>query len=158
YRALARQLRAEILSNHYPDGTRLPTEAELAQRYRLSRQTVRRAFQDLVSEGMVYRVPGRGTFAAARGGRYLPHFGWMEDLMGLSLDTKIEALSPLRSHVDIQAASRLRLPGDTVYTITYRRLHDGMPLCHTTVHLEPTVAARLKDVSELTHAGAVSDL
>ena len=35
YRAVARQLRAAILKDRYPEGTRLPTEAELADQYRL---------------------------------------------------------------------------------------------------------------------------
>lgn len=157
YRLLAGDLRAAILRGDYPNGTRLPTEAELAERYRLSRQTVRRAFHDLVSEGMVYRVPGRGTFVATRDGRYLRHFGSIDDLMGLSLDTEMEVLKPLRRQVDIQAASRLRLSGDTVYTVTYRRLHEGLPLCHTTVHLEPSIGRQLSDSPALTQVGALSD-
>ena len=50
YHLLAQELRAAILRHEYPDGVRLPTEAELAEQHRVSRQTVRRAFQDLVSD------------------------------------------------------------------------------------------------------------
>lgn len=157
YRTLARNLRSAILKGDYANGTRLPTEAELAEQYGLSRQTVRRAFHDLVSEGMVYRVPGRGTFVATRDGRYLRHFGSIDDLMGLSLDTQMEIMQPLRRQVDIQAASRLRLAGDTVYTVIYRRLHDGLPLCHTTVHLAPSIGRELSDLPELSQVGALSD-
>jgi len=64
YMSLAREVRKQILQGRYADGRRLPTEAELSAQYQVSRQTVRRAFHDLVSEGMVYRIPGRGTFAA----------------------------------------------------------------------------------------------
>ena len=66
YQALREQLRSEIAAGQYRDGTRLPTESELVARHGLSRQTVRRAFQDLVAEGVVYRVPGRGTYATNR--------------------------------------------------------------------------------------------
>ncbi|MFE4850635.1 winged helix-turn-helix domain-containing protein, partial [Streptomyces sp. NPDC056689] len=59
YVRLARELREAILRHDYPEGVRLPTEAELAASHGLSRQTVRRAFQDLVTEGLVHRVPGR---------------------------------------------------------------------------------------------------
>jgi GntR family transcriptional regulator len=156
YRILARELRAAILRDAYPEGTRLPTENELVEQHQLSRQTVRRAFQDLVSEGMVYRVPGRGTFPAARDGRYLRQFGSIEDLMGLSIDTELEVLAPLRRLVNIEAASRLRLSGDSVYTIIYRRLHGGLPLCHTTVHVEPTLGSQLEKIPQLTQLGAVS--
>ena len=57
---VAREVRNRILHGDYADGRRLPTEAELAERHGVSRQTVRRAFQDLVADGMVYRVPGGG--------------------------------------------------------------------------------------------------
>ena len=69
YTVVAREVRNRILQGDYADGRRLPTEAELAERHGVSRQTVRRAFQDLVAEGMVYRVPGRGTFVTRREGR-----------------------------------------------------------------------------------------
>src|ERR1044072_397460 len=109
YAMLARTLRGAILQGRYADGARLPPEAELATEYRVSRQTVRRAFHDLVAEGMVHRVPGRGTFATPRHGPYLRQFGSVEDLMGLSMDTTLEVLSPLRPQGDIRAASRRRV-------------------------------------------------
>lgn len=157
YKVVARELRQAILQRRYVDGTRLPTEAELATEYRVSRQTVRRAFHDLVSEGMVYRVPGRGTFAAPRDGQYLRQFGSVEDLMGLSLDTRLEVLRPLRRQVNIDAASRLRLDSDVVHTVLFRRTHNGEPFCHTAVHLHPAAAAALSDVPELSERGATSD-
>ncbi|MDT7730587.1 MAG: GntR family transcriptional regulator, partial [Mycobacterium sp.] len=55
YQTLRDRIRGEISAGRYRDGTRLPTESELVAQHGLSRQTVRRAFQDLVSEGMVYR-------------------------------------------------------------------------------------------------------
>lgn len=157
YKVLARELRRAILQRRYSDGTRLPTEAELAQEYQVSRQTVRRAFQDLVAEGMVHRVAGRGTFAAPRDGQYLRQFGSIEDLMGLSLDTRLEVIRPLRRLVDIEAASRLRLDSDAVHTVVFRRIHNGEPFCHTAVHLHPEAGAALDDVDELRTAGATSD-
>ena len=140
YQALREQLRSEIAAGQYRDGTRLPTESELVARHGLSRQTVRRAFQDLVADGVVYRVPGRGTYASEPGRRYLRQLGSIEDLMSLSDDTTMEVLTGLRRRVDVDAASRLRLDDDVVYTVVFRRLHDGVPFVLTTVHLVPSVA------------------
>jgi GntR family transcriptional regulator len=140
YQVLREQLRDEIAAGQYRDGTRLPTESELVARHGLSRQTVRRAFQDLVAEGAVYRVPGRGTYASEPGGRYLRQLGSIEDLMSLSDDTTMEVLSGLRRRVDVDAASRLRLEDDVVYSVVFRRLHDGVPFVSTTVHLVPWAA------------------
>jgi GntR family transcriptional regulator len=157
YKVLARELRSAILQRHYADGTRLPTEAELAAEYQVSRQTVRRAFHDLVAEGMVHRVPGRGTFAAHRDGQYLRQFGSIDDLMGLSLDTRLEILQPLRRQVNIEAASRLRLDSDAVYSVVFRRIHNGEPFCHTAVYLHPAAGRLLREIPELAEPGATTD-
>ncbi|TRW87878.1 GntR family transcriptional regulator [Mycolicibacterium sp. 018/SC-01/001] len=149
YQVLRDQLRDEIRSGRYADGQRLPTESELSELHGLSRQTVRRAFQDLVADGMVYRVPGRGTYAGGDGRRYLRRLGSIEDLMSLSDDTTMEVLDGLRRRVDIDAASRLRLDGDVVHTVVFRRLHDGIPFGHTIVHLPPEVAAMVTSSADL---------
>jgi DNA-binding GntR family transcriptional regulator len=91
----------------------------------------------------VYRVPGRGTYASETGRRYLRQLGSIEDLMSLSDDTTMEVLSGLRRRVDVDAASRLRLDDDVVYTVVFRRLHGanpGIPFVSTTVHLVPSAA------------------
>jgi GntR family transcriptional regulator len=149
YQTLRDQLRGEIAAGHYRDGARLPTESEIVARHSLSRQTVRRAFQDLVAEGVVYRVPGRGTYASEPGGRYLRQLGSIEDLMSLSDDTTMEVLAGLRRRVDVDAASRLRLDDDVVYSVVFRRLHDGVAFVSTTVHLVPLAAQRVLSSSVL---------
>lgn len=155
YLRLARELRTAILQHRYQD-ERLPTEAELAETYQVSRQTVRRAFQDLVAEGMVYRVPGRGTFAAPREEQYLRQFGSVDDLMGLSIDTTMQLVTPLHRQVHLDAAGRLQLRSDRVHTLSFLRLHDETPFCLTTVYLPPAVGALVESVPELTQAGARS--
>lgn len=158
YRALARRLRTSILQGRYADGGRLPTEAELAREYDISRQTVRRAFHDLVAEGMVRRVPGRGTFAQPRVGEYLRQFGSVEDLMGLSLDTHLEVVRPLRRQVDVNAAGRLRLPDDVVHHMVFSRSHDAVAFCVTGVYLPPDVGELLESMPEVATVGAVSEI
>jgi GntR family transcriptional regulator len=149
YQTLREQLRGEIAAGNYRDGARLPTESELVAQHGLSRQTVRRAFQDLVAEGAVYRVPGRGTYASEPGRRYLRQLGSIEDLMSLSDDTTMEVLAGLRRRVDVDAASRLRLDDDVVYSVVFRRLHDGIPFVLTTVHLVPSAAQQVSDSQAL---------
>jgi DNA-binding FadR family transcriptional regulator len=49
-----------------PPGARLPTERELARRFALPRNAVRRTLAQLEAEGTITRHVGRGTFLAVR--------------------------------------------------------------------------------------------
>lgn len=155
YQTLRERLQEEIAAGLYRNGARLPTESELVERHGLSRQTVRRAFQDLVAEGAVYRVPGRGTYTSEADTRYLRQLGSIEDLLSLSDDTTMEVIAGLRRRVDVEAASRLRLDDDVVYTVVFRRLHDGVPFVMTRVHLPESVARAVLGSPEMAD-GAVS--
>lgn len=53
YERIAGELRDEILAGAYPVGAQLPSESELAARYRAARGTVRQAVAVLVAEGLV---------------------------------------------------------------------------------------------------------
>lgn len=156
FRKLWSDLRSQILSGVFDAETPLPTEARLADDYSVSRQTVRRAFQDLVAEGLVHRIPGRGTFATPTTGRYLRQFGSVEDLMALSSDSEMRVLLPLGPTIDPIAASRLRLPDDRVERVTFVRLHTGEPFSHTSVYLPPDVGAVIGRDSELAETGSTS--
>jgi GntR family transcriptional regulator len=63
YRAIAQDLRDQILSGALKPGEQLPTEVELRERYGdVSRNTVRDAIKLLVAQRMVTTKPGAGTF------------------------------------------------------------------------------------------------
>jgi DNA-binding GntR family transcriptional regulator len=153
YRTLADRLRTAIRDGEYADGRQLPTEEQLAASFSVSRQTVRRAMQDLVSEGIIYRVAGRGTYPVAERDRYVNHFGSVEELMALSLDTECEVVSPLQRKVDVETASRLRLPSDEICHVTLVRRHAGTPFCYTSVSLPPRIGQLLTGSAELAEAG-----
>lgn len=62
YQTLADRLREELNRNSGRQGWKLPTEHELAQRYQLSRQTVRHALRLLEEEGLIHRRQGSGSY------------------------------------------------------------------------------------------------
>lgn len=64
YYQLKQLIKKQIQAGDLQPGDRLPTEAELCERYNLSRTPVRQALQELVFEGLLIRTPGRGTFVA----------------------------------------------------------------------------------------------
>ena len=62
YTHIARVLRAEV--SVLPEGAPIDTERNLMQRFQVSRGTVRQAIAQLVSEGLLMRTQGSGTFRA----------------------------------------------------------------------------------------------
>jgi GntR family transcriptional regulator len=62
HRQLADRLRGQILDGHLPPGSRLPTEAELGQRYGVTRPTIRQAVAQLRAEGWIQTRQGAGSF------------------------------------------------------------------------------------------------
>lgn len=75
WRQIAEQLRGEIAGGHWPPGARLPTEAQLAERFGVNRHTVRRAMATLAGEGLIRTDQGRGTFVEAAGRRLVYPIG-----------------------------------------------------------------------------------
>ncbi|MGD9634373.1 MAG: GntR family transcriptional regulator [Pirellulales bacterium] len=67
---LRTMLASEIASGAYAPGKFLPSEPELARRFAISRSTVRQALFSLEQDGLVERLPGKGTVVREReGGR-----------------------------------------------------------------------------------------
>jgi DNA-binding GntR family transcriptional regulator len=151
YRELADQLRAAIARNGAD--AQLPTEAELSQRHGLSRQTVRRAYQDLVADGIVQRIPGRGTFPVPPG-PYVRSLGSLEDLLAQSKDTELELISPLQPVERPYEDAAERLGCDQVMEVRARRLHGGLPYSVTIVSLPAHVGRRLSRARVLKTVGA----
>ena len=80
YFTIEQSLRSRIaaLEAHAP----LPSDAQLCEEFGVSRMTARGAVMRLVQEGLVYRVPGRGTFVApARANRTASHILSFSDEM-----------------------------------------------------------------------------
>ncbi len=62
YRQIAEDLRQQIESGVIAPGNQLPTELELRDRYKASRNTIRDAIKWLINLGLVETKPGQGTF------------------------------------------------------------------------------------------------
>lgn len=62
YHQLAERLFAEIQHGRYTPGSKIPSEHELADTYKLGRPTVRQATDALIQRGVLVRKRGSGTF------------------------------------------------------------------------------------------------
>ncbi|GLX94832.1 GntR family transcriptional regulator [Herbidospora sp. NBRC 101105] len=75
WKVIAAGLRADILEARYTPGSPLPSETALAERYNVSRPTVRDAVKALVLEGLITVIRGRGTFVRPVPDRYVIMLG-----------------------------------------------------------------------------------
>ncbi len=65
YHKVRESLRQDMAAGVYARGDMLPSETALCEKYGVSRITIRRALGDLVSEGLLQRERGRGTYVTA---------------------------------------------------------------------------------------------
>lgn len=90
---LSDRIRMYIENSHLEGGGRLPSNEELAERFKVQKGTVRAALERLKEEGIVYSVKGVGTFAAEK--KILRHmerfesFSQMAQENGSTVTTKL---------------------------------------------------------------------
>ncbi len=64
YQQILNEISAHIASGEWSAGTQIPTEAELESQLQVSRVTIRQALSAAAEEGLVVRLPGKGTFVS----------------------------------------------------------------------------------------------
>jgi GntR family transcriptional regulator len=111
-------------------GTAAPSERELVHRFGVARMTVRQAMDALVVEGLLERIPGRGTFVARprRTASRVSSFG--EEMARRNMLSESQTLLARREQAGPGVARALSISeGDAV--IHWRRLRrgDGTPMC-----------------------------
>lgn len=74
YMTIYNYLKENILNNCYANGVRIPTEMELAKQFYVSRITSKRALNALVEDGLIVRIPGKGSYVKDY---YIKHQGIM---------------------------------------------------------------------------------
>src|SRR5246500_3828625 len=125
-----------VLAGEITDGTlklgdQLPTENSLIARFEVSRITVRRAIQNLVSRGLVEIRRGKGTFVAApKITQELTELsGFVEDMHAVGRKPTARLIGKEILTADQTVASQLELTkGERVVRIRRVRLADGIPL------------------------------
>jgi DNA-binding GntR family transcriptional regulator len=143
YYAIEQALRTRIaeLDPHAP----LPSDAQLCDEFGVSRMTARGAMQRLVQEGLVYRVPGRGTFVAPT-----PTNRTASHILSFSDEMRRRGRVP---HSRVMVAERRRampeearrLLTDEVFVVRRVREADGEPVALETAAFPAECAEALAD-------------
>src|ERR1035437_8785957 len=133
YHQLQSVLKAEIESRRWRAHAQLPNETKIAERFGVSKITVRQALQKLAELGYIRREQGRGTFVSRRkfdeGPRELTSFTeemCRHDLTAASrilsqsvveADARVSDALLLPSHAPIFVLKRVRLPASALMSV-----------------------------------------
>ena len=131
---LYQQIKALILrslqAGEWRPGEAIPSEMELAQRFKVSQGTVRKAIDELSGENRLTRRQGKGTFVATHAEqhtqyrflRLVPDEGPQGGMARRVLDCRrVRAPADVARHLDLRS-------GDTVVHIRRTLSHQGHPV------------------------------
>jgi GntR family transcriptional regulator len=111
-------------------GSPAPSERELVHRFGVARMTVRQAMDALVVEGLLERIPGRGTFVARPRREVGRLIGYTEEMTRRGLLGESQTLLARREQAGPGVARALSITeGDAVIHWKRLRRADGSPMC-----------------------------
>lgn len=155
YYSLKKSILEKIESGVYAEGMMIESEREMMEKYQFSRITVRKAIDELVNEGYLYRVQGKGTFVKGDVGNQnlFELNSCTEDVLRLG---RIPSKKTIVSEVipaDEKRARRLNIMvNDPVLKIGRVTYADGEPLNYTDAYLPLKLFPGLEKVNLEEHS------
>lgn len=138
YQQIKEYLLEEIDVGRLEIGDRVPSERDLAERFRISRMTVRHALTELSYEGFLSRQQGRGSFVARPKipQRLTGLTSFTEDMLsrGMKPGARVLSIQVAAPGYKIRRTLNLKID-DPVVRIERLRLADGEPMALEVVHL-----------------------
>lgn len=143
-------LREQLQEGRFAEG--VPAEMLLAEQFGVGRVTVRRALEQLVEEGLIVRVAGRGTFPTARRNspaataakglvRPTRLAGLMENIVSASRSNTVKVLDWRVVEASGPVAEQLQVPvGSKVRKAVRRRSSREGPLSYITTWVPEDLA------------------
>lgn len=141
------RLRERIVDGTYGQDARLPPESEISAIFGVSRITVRQALGDLQKEGLIVKVPGKGSFVArprpSQELSRLEGFGEAMSRKGHRILNRV--LSQLELPAPAEVAARLgSAVGEPVAEVRRVRFLDQEPVSFEITYLPPAIGRRLR--------------
>lgn len=146
---LSRVLRVSISDGSLPPGSQLPTEAELQEKFGISRSVARQAFAGLTADGLIQRGRGRGSVVAPQ----REHHRHVQRMPGLSAQIS-PASGPVSTEVLVigagtDALAEAALGTGDLFGVRRRRSAEGEAIALIQTWLPFSLAGTLT-VTELT--------
>ncbi len=142
YYQVKESLLGEIRVKQFKVGDLIPSEAELQEKFKVSRITIRRAIQELVQEGHLYTQQGKGTFVSRpKASQELNLISsWAETMIALGMQPESKIIRYSEEPAPLNVAKLLNIPiGSMVYRLERLRYADNEPTCIMTNYLVPAI-------------------
>ncbi|MDH4400084.1 MAG: GntR family transcriptional regulator [Burkholderiaceae bacterium] len=150
HRQLSQHLRDAITNGVYKQGDRIATEQELSLKYGVSRITARQAVIQLVSENLLVRRQGKGTFVTARPVKHdlVELHGFFDELVARGVNPEIQLLEFSKQAAPARVAEKLQ--SDNKQVTYWKRLYcrNGEPFAVAWVYLAPQLLGVTRALAE----------
>ena len=149
YFQLEQILKSKIITGEYMPGEQIPTEKDLCETYQVSSITARQAVLNLVNEGLLLRLPGKGTFVTEdiANINMLQFSGKINDLITDGLKTQeVKVLSMNRVKPPKKIFKFLRLRADAeVIQVRRTRNANNSPVSYIINYLPIETGVKIKE-------------
>ena len=148
HQQLEEVVKEKIANDEWRVNSQIPSENELSVTYGLSRMTARGVITRLAIQGLLYRVPGKGTFVAAPKIQNMAHLpmGIQRQLDAMGIPSKVRVLSLTQVPASGRARRQLNLDRDVlVWKVERLRTINDEPLSIHLSYLPVALCARLDE-------------
>lgn len=146
-------LRADIIESRIFYGTQLPSEYELVETYDASRETVRKALNLLVRDGMIQKIRGKGSVVIYQGLTEFPFadltsFREVQQGLGLQHETEVKVLERIHAGDVPRVKEALNVTQSTVlwHVIRTRKINDKVKIIDEDYLIEAIVPGLTLDI------------
>lgn len=146
-------LRADIIESRISYGTQLPSEYELVETYDASRETVRKALNLLVRDGMIQKIRGKGSVVIYQGLTEFPFadltsFREVQQGLGLQHETEVKVLERIHAGDVPRVKEALNVTQSTVlwHVIRTRKINDKVKIIDEDYLIEAIVPGLTLDI------------
>ncbi|SCU21125.1 transcriptional regulator [Staphylococcus xylosus] len=146
-------LRADIIESRISYGTQLPSEYELVETYDASRETVRKALNLLVRDGMIQKIRGKGSVVIYQGLTEFPFadltsFREVQQGLGLQHETEVKVLERISAGDVPIVKEALNVTQSTVlwHVIRTRKINDKVKIIDEDYLIEAIVPGLTLDI------------
>lgn len=151
YYQIKQTIKNWILNKEFNAGEKIPSENELAEKFNVSRLTVRQAISQLVQEGFLTSKRGEGTFVTHDehliGSFSLEFTGFMDDLFYQISKSETKSVKITRIPVPKMIKEKLELDnnGEEVIQIKRVRFLNDKPFNYTINYLPIAIGRRITE-------------